>query len=128
MTVYGVVSRAVRSTAQERGLGLVITSASGLAIGFGQYSVWPACAEISDLVVSESHRGRGLGTALIQALLQHALQRGITTFEIGVSLNNPRAAALYRRLGFADSHTVMLHLDQGLERVQFLRLSAEART
>jgi ribosomal protein S18 acetylase RimI-like enzyme len=126
MAVYGVVSRAARSMAQERGLGLVITSAEGLAIGFGQYSVWPACAEISDLVVSESHRGQGLGTTLIQALLQHGLQRGITTFEIGVALDNPRAAALYRRLGFVDSHTVLLHLDRGPERVQFLRLSADA--
>ena len=88
--------------------------------------MWPSCAEISDMVVVETYRGRGLGTALIQALVRQALKLGADEAEIGAALNNPRAAALYRRLGFEDSHTVLLNLGKGKEHVLFLRLNLHA--
>ena len=47
---------------------------------------------------------------------------GIKEIEIGAAMSNPRAVALYRRLGFEDSHTMMLNLGKGKEKVLFLRL------
>jgi GNAT superfamily N-acetyltransferase len=85
--------------------------------------MWPTCAEISDMVVTQPYRNQGIGTAIIQSLAQVAIRMGAEELEIGAALDNPRAASLYRRLGFADSHTVMLNLETGKERVLFLRLS-----
>lgn len=122
MTVYSLLARSVRNMTDARGLALVLTDAQDTPMAFGQYTVWPTCAEISDLVVAEPLRGQGLGTILIQELVYRARQQGVTAFEIGAALDNPRALDLYRHLGFEDSHTLVLSLDRGREKVQFLRL------
>jgi ribosomal protein S18 acetylase RimI-like enzyme len=80
-------------------------------------------AEISDLVVAQNLRGRGLGTALIQMLVRQGRALGASEFEIGAALTNARAVALYRRLGFTDSHTIMTHTDGVHEKVLYLRLT-----
>ncbi len=51
--------------------------------------------------ISSEHRGRGIGTALIQAALANAKAAGFTRVELTVRENNKRAIALYERLGFA---------------------------
>ena len=122
LTIYNLVMRTVRNTADSRGLGLVVVAPDDIPLAYGQFTLWPTCAEISDLVVAEPLRGQGVGTALIQALVKRARKQGATAFEIGVALDNPRAAALYRRLGFEDSHTVMMDLERGKEKILFLRL------
>jgi ribosomal protein S18 acetylase RimI-like enzyme len=126
--VYNLVQRAARSQLDGRGLGLVVPGGNGSVIGYGQVLLWPSCAEISDLVVAEAYRGHGLGTTIVQALVQQAIKLGADEAEIGAALNNPRAAALYRRLGFEDSHTVLLNLGKGKEHVLFLRLKLHAGT
>ena len=52
------------------------------------------------LAVTESARGRGVGTALIEALSQEARRRGYPALRLDVVDTNPRAQALYTRLGF----------------------------
>ncbi len=126
--VYRLILRAQHNAEAGRGLGLVALDAGDSPVGFGQFALWPTCAEISDLVVSEPQRGRGLGTALIQRLIQEAQQRHATVFEIGAALSNPRAISLYRRLGFRDSHTVLVNLGSGQELVLFLRLELHQDT
>ena len=113
--------------ADSRGLGLVVVGEDDVPLAYGQYTLWPTCAEISDLVVAEPLRGQGVGTALIQTLVKRARGRGAEAFEIGVAMDNPRAAALYRRLGFEDSHTVMMDLERGKEKILFLRLDMPGR-
>ena len=122
LTVYNLVTRTVRNAVEGRGLGLVVVGESDAPLAYGQFTLWPTCAEISDLVVAEPLRGQGVGTALIQALVKRARAERATAFEIGVALDNPRAAALYRRLGFEDSHTLMMDLERGKEKILFLRL------
>ncbi|MFD3617305.1 GNAT family N-acetyltransferase [Streptomyces sp. NPDC058676] len=59
------------------------------------------CPEIGGLGVwPEELRSRGIGTALIRAAEDLARVRGLTTVGIGVGVENPRAAALYARLGY----------------------------
>jgi GNAT superfamily N-acetyltransferase len=122
LTIYNLVTRAVRNAADGRGMGLVVVGTDDIPLAYGQFTLWPTCAEISDLVVAEPLRGQGVGTALIQALVKRARTQGAKAFEIGVAMDNPRAAALYRRLGFEDSHTVMMDLERGREKILFLRL------
>lgn len=125
--VYNLLSRSVRNASDGRGLGLVLLDEAGEAQGYGQVAMWPTCAEISDLVVTEAHRSRGYGTALIQHLTREAARLKAPAVEIGAALSNPRAVALYRRLGFEDSHTIMLNLGIGKETVLFLRLELNGR-
>lgn len=62
-------------------------------------------AHIEDVIVDESMRGKGLGEALVNALLDIAREMGLK----GVSLTcNPRreaANALYRKMGFKEWKT-----------------------
>lgn len=56
---------------------------------------------IDGLCVAEGQRGRGIGTALIDALCHEAQRRGYPAVRLDVVQDNTRARALYERLGFA---------------------------
>ncbi|MEU6252852.1 GNAT family N-acetyltransferase [Streptomyces sp. NPDC047043] len=59
------------------------------------------CPEIGGLGVwPEELRSRGIGSQLIRAAEELARKRGLTVVGIGVGRDNPRAAALYQRLGY----------------------------
>jgi ribosomal protein S18 acetylase RimI-like enzyme len=122
IAIYHLIDRARYFARQGRGLGLAVVMEDDTAIGYGQVTLWPRCAEISDLVVAESCRGQGIGTTLIQHLTQAARDMHAPCVEIGAALSNTGAVELYRRLGFQDSNTVMLNLGQGREAVLYLRL------
>jgi ribosomal protein S18 acetylase RimI-like enzyme len=56
---------------------------------------------IIDLQIAESQRGRGYGSALIRGIEQEAARAGYDTLYISVEpADNPRAYALYQRLGY----------------------------
>ena len=50
--------------------------------------------------VAATHRGRGVGTALLRATLDAAATRGLTRIELVVRADNHAAVALYERHGF----------------------------
>lgn len=120
-TVYQLVARTQQNARQGRGLGVVVID-SKQVIGFGQITIWPRCGEISDLIVSEIYRNRGIGTALIQYLVQRSRLMYVPSVEIGAALSNPGALSLYRRLGFKDDYKLSIDLGNGSEPVMFLRL------
>jgi len=62
----------------------------------------PASGVLWMLSVHPSWQGLGVGTQLIAALEDRARQRGCHTAALAVEHDNPRAAALYRRLGYTD--------------------------
>jgi GNAT superfamily N-acetyltransferase len=65
---------------------------------------FPRCPEISALDVWPAQmRSRGIGTALIVAAERLATGRKVREIGLGVADENPRAAALYLRLGFAET-------------------------
>ena len=50
--------------------------------------------------VIATHRGKGVGRALMSAALQKARQKGLTRIELTVRENNKRAIKLYEEFGF----------------------------
>ena len=59
------------------------------------------CPEINGLFVwPEALRSRGIGAALVREAERLARLRGIDVMGLGVGDGNPRAAALYARLGY----------------------------
>jgi ribosomal protein S18 acetylase RimI-like enzyme len=61
---------------------------------------WRRRAQVFDLVVAESARRRGIGTALLRAVEAEAAARGLRRLAIGVLAGNDAAEAAYRRFGF----------------------------
>nr|WP_162909959.1 GNAT family N-acetyltransferase [Aggregatilinea lenta] len=114
-----MLRRTDKLATNQRGLGLVAVC-DDAPCGFGLLTLWPRAGEISDLVVAAGLRGRGIGTRLVETLSDAATGLGVRTLEIGAALSNPRALALYRRLGFVDARTIELDLGCGLEPVVYL--------
>ena len=59
-------------------------------------------ADVLTIAVRRSHWGRGIGSALLDALLTAARDRGCTEVFLEVRADNPRAHGLYQRRGFAE--------------------------
>lgn len=55
---------------------------------------------LDGICVDSSVRGLGIGTALLDAATELARERGATSVRLSVIDSNPRARALYERLGF----------------------------
>ena len=60
-------------------------------------------ASFEDLVVLPGHRGKGIGSALLQYVIGEAKKQGVLRLMLLTDKQNKRAQALYRKLGFADS-------------------------
>lgn len=70
-------------------------------------------AYLSYLVVGEEFRNKGIGTELIDYIIDYALKSGITELTINVEHSNPRAKKLYLKKGFNEnilekSETILL--------------------
>ncbi len=55
---------------------------------------------IMDIIVTESHRGQGFGTALMIAAKTWAKEQNCSFINLDVLVNNPEAIKLYEKLGF----------------------------
>jgi ribosomal protein S18 acetylase RimI-like enzyme len=60
----------------------------------------PRIGEIESLSVAPEHRGRGIGTALMDALERELEALGITDLIVGALAGNEDALRLYRRRGY----------------------------
>ena len=76
----------------------------GVAICFFGFSTFKArpLLNIHDLAVIPSHRGRGVGRALLAAAEDRARARGCCKLTLEVQEDNLPARSLYGRFGFAD--------------------------
>ena len=117
--VIDLLRRAKKVADNRRGLA-VTALWRDQPCAFAMLTLWSRSAEISDLVVSEPMRGRRIGTELIEYLSAAARDLGASMLEIGAALSNPRAIALYRRLGFRDGRVITLELGSGPEPVLYL--------
>ena len=57
-------------------------------------------AWLEELYVAPGWRQRGIGTALVTAVLEFARKTGIVAIDLEVDVGHERAIALYQRLGF----------------------------
>lgn len=59
---------------------------------------------VDGICVAQNHRGLGVGSALVQALMDEGRARGYGAIRLEVIDTNTRARALYERMGFAALH------------------------
>jgi GNAT superfamily N-acetyltransferase len=69
--------------------------------GFSTFSGGPL-VNVHDLSVLASHRGRGIGSRLLEAVEEYAREQGCCKVTLEVREANPHAERLYRRLGYSD--------------------------
>ena len=83
----------------------LVAEEDGAVLGWAALSptstrpVYAGVAEVS-VYVSEDARGRGLGRALLGALVEHSEAAGIWTLQAGVFPENRASLALHRACGF----------------------------
>lgn len=70
-------------------------------VGYGGLMVVGDEAHITTVVVDAGHRGAGVGTRLMLALVDTALGAGAGSLTLEVRVSNQAAQALYRRFGMA---------------------------
>lgn len=82
---------------------LVAEREDGLPLGAATlYTAAPdAVPEIVAMWVAGHARGEGIADALVEAAVEQAARVGAEVVHLHVMLDNPRAVAFYRRLGFA---------------------------
>jgi GNAT superfamily N-acetyltransferase len=73
----------------------VAYAATILSVEHGGYVAW-----LEELYVSPSYRGKGVGTALLEAVMAQARQLGLSVIDLEVDVEHRRAESLYRRFGF----------------------------
>ena len=99
---------------QTNGPELAEPKARGVLVGFVHAMVnevngrpgWVArrYVYVSDLVVHENYRGRGVGRLLMDAVEGWAADLGINTLELTVWEFNSRARSMYEKLGYSDMY------------------------
>ena len=94
-------------------IGLVAVDNSEVVAGIAAYELKKFEQERSeiyvyDLAVAETHRRRGIATALIQALQSEASARGAYVIFIQADSDDPPAVALYSKLGTRED---VVHFD-----------------
>ncbi len=80
---------------------LVIESPEGDVLAYGGLLLIEQDAHITSLTVGPAQRGRRLGTRLLLALIERALERGAQHLTLEVRVSNTSAQGLYDRFGFA---------------------------
>ena len=70
------------------------------------------CPDIEDLFVLEAYRSRSVGTQILRAAEHLVREHGFDRIGLSVDVRNPRARALYERLGYQDAG-LGLHSEHG---------------
>ena len=81
---------------------LAVCTKAGLPVAIGgvDYMPHPGAGSVWQLAVQPALQSCGIGTLLIGAAEERIRGRGLQRAEIAVELSNPRARALYERLGY----------------------------
>ena len=92
-----------RDRAAGRGPGrFVLAFSDGVAVGMAGAGVSSASEfNLIAMWVRPGHRGAGVAVGLVEAVKEHAKARGHSHVFLDVALENERAVAFYRKLGFA---------------------------
>lgn len=99
------LSRALVADPAREGVQLIARDDEGAALGFATiYWMWSTSraariGEMNDLFVTAQARGKGVGSALINACLERVRERGAVTLQWQTAPDNHSAQRLYERIG-----------------------------
>ena len=73
----------------------------GEVLGYAGMQVIPPEGYITNIAVTSASRGKGIGSALVDALVVFSKEKGIRLISLEVRESNLAAQGLYRKKGFA---------------------------
>jgi GNAT superfamily N-acetyltransferase len=101
------LEQVLKSVVTDRACGfLLVAQDDGQVIGVAYVATIRSAehcglvAWLEELYVAPDHRGRGIGTALMTAVLERAREAGIVAVDLEIDAGHARAASLYQRFGF----------------------------
>lgn len=84
---------------------LVAEGASGVVVGYALTTITPllhtngSSAQLQELVVDDSHRGEGVGTAIVEEVERLCAERSVRQ----ITVASRRSADFYERIGYRSS-------------------------
>lgn len=90
----------------ERSTNVAVLTEQETVIGFGIMLYRDETANLSLLALQPDHRGRGLGSLLVNWLEKPARIAGAERIRVEARADNPRAISFYERLDFRRVQTV----------------------
>ncbi|WP_337059680.1 GNAT family N-acetyltransferase [Kineococcus sp. G2] len=116
-----VVRQLLRALVLNRSCTVLVAEIDGRVVGcastrlvlsplrriLAQVSGGARVAHVDVLVVEDGHRGRGIGTSLLDAVCRWARDRGARNVDLQVHEFNSSAAALYEREGWCTTGRTM---------------------
>lgn len=109
----------------------LVAESDGRLVGYAGLMCLQPIADIQTIAVEPDMEGRGIGSALLAALIEEARARGADDVLLEVRADNPRAQQLYLRFGFEQIHVRQRYYRDGTDalimRLQLAALSGSAR-
>lgn len=91
-----------RGLLRRRDSELLVADVKGEIAGYAVFWAVLDQGELGNVAVDESYRGRGIGSKLIQAVLNSAADRGVREIFLEVRSSNVGAQDLYKSFGFSE--------------------------
>jgi ribosomal protein S18 acetylase RimI-like enzyme len=110
-------AEALLSASESGRVSLGIAEEAGTVVGYCNLRTWPAGGWIDQLVVSRSHRRRGIGRALVNFLLERARERGFWKVSLIVSESDSEALGFYGSYGFERAGRLRDEIKRGTDGV-----------
>lgn len=95
----------------DQKLPVLVAEESGTVLGYASYGPfrpWPAYLYTAEnaIYIAPQSRGRGIGTLLLQPLLQIASERGLRTMIAGITADNAASLRLHEKLGYVQAGVI----------------------
>lgn len=91
-----------RGLLRRKDSDLLVADYNGDIAGYAVFWAVMDQGELGNVAVDEDHRGRGIGSELIQAVMECAHERGVREIFLEVRKSNVRAQDLYKTFGFSE--------------------------
>lgn len=89
-----------RGLLRRKDSDLLIAEVKGAVAGYAVFWAVLDQGELGNVAVDEAARGQGIGSKLVEAILERALDRGVREVFLEVRKSNVRAQELYKAFGF----------------------------
>jgi [ribosomal protein S18]-alanine N-acetyltransferase len=106
---------------QPRTRHYVVAVVDGEIIAYAGLAVAADQADVQTIAVLESHRGTGVGGAMLAELLDVAYRRGAREIFLEVREDNPVARGVYTHFGFEEIGTRRRYYDDGTDAIMMRR-------